>query len=188
MADERQSDDKVYRWYLASPLAFADWTQPTAAELNANPTNDPDGLIFNITCAVNTDGSTFDLDDSERDESLTFCQQAGDSEAISRSATVVIAMPMSKTRWMDGTSVLSADGFNTANLALSLLAWRGVDYLAIMSIGKADDAAFAVGDRIKMAEVSTDLIIPEGATGSNMTLTQTFAKRTKLNWNYEIAA
>lgn len=188
MALERLTDDLVYRWYIASPLAFADWTQPTVAELNANPTNDPNGLIFNITCAVNTDGSQFDLDDPEVDESLTFCQKAGDTETISRSATVVWNMPMAKNRWLDGTSVAAVDGFNTANLALSLLAWRGVDYFAILSVGKADDAPFTVNDRIKMAEVSTDLIVPEGSSGSKLTLTQTPAKRTNLLWNYKVAA
>ena len=188
MALERLQDDLVYRWYLASPLAFADWTAPTTAELNANPTNDPDGLIFNITCAVNVEGSQFDLDDPELDESLTFCQKAGDSEVLNRSATVVINYGEAKQRWDDATSVLAADGFNVATLTRSLLMWRGVTYLAILSIGKADDAAFAVGDRIKLAEVATDVSITEGGTGSPLTWTQTFAKRTNLNWNYELAA
>lgn len=188
MADSRLQDDRVYRFYLASKLAFADWQNPTTAELNANASNDPDGLIWNLTCALNTDGTTFDLDDSERDESLTFCQSAGDSTALSYSATVVHQIEMSKAQWTDATSVASVDGFNTATLALSLLAWRGVDYFAIMSIGKSEDAPFAVGDRIKMAEVSTDWIVPEFGSGENVRLTQTYAKRTDLNWGYTLAS
>ena len=63
MALKRLQRDEVYRFYLASPLAFADWENPTTAELNANPTNDPNGLIFNLSCALDTDTSQFDLDE-----------------------------------------------------------------------------------------------------------------------------
>lgn len=188
MALARLSEDEVYRILIAHPLAFADWENPTAAELNANSSNAPGGLIYNITCALNVDGSTFDLDDSEKDESLTFCQKAGSKESMSRSATVVFDINMPKARWDDATSVLAADGFNTANLALSLLEWRGVEYFAILSIGKAGSETFAVGDRIKMAKVATDVAIPQLGTGENVTFTQTFAKRTDLNWNYKIVA
>lgn len=188
MADNRLQGDLVYRWYLASPLAFADWTAPTAAELNANSSNDPSGLIWNITCALSQDDSQMDLDDPDLDESLTFCQKAGDSEVSSRSATVALGLNMAKERWTDGSSTDSADGFNTSTLAQSLLTWRGVTYYVIMSIGKANDAAFAVGDRLKMAEVATDHIVPSIGTGENVILTQTPAKRTNLNWNYEVAS
>ena len=41
MALARLQKDEVYRLGLASPRAFADWTAPTAAELNANSSNDP---------------------------------------------------------------------------------------------------------------------------------------------------
>lgn len=188
MALERLTDDRVYRWVIASPLAFADWRNPTVAEMNANPTNDPDGLIFNITCAVSTDGSQFDLDDPTLDESLTFCQESGDSSVQSRSATVAIQFQEAMERWLDGTSTALADGFNTATLTKSLLMWRGVEYFAILSIGKQDDAPFAVGDRLKMAEVSTDYATPVTGTGANIMHLQTFAKRSRLNWNYALSA
>lgn len=187
MADTRLKNDRVYRWYLASPLAFADWTQPTAAELNANPTNDPSGLIYNLTCAINVDNSQFDLDDPDTDDSLTFCQVAGNEEVLSRSATVVFNLAQAKERWTDAAST-SAPNFNTATLAQSLLTWRGVEYFAILSVGEADNAPFATGDRIKMARVITDNIAPDIATGSNVGLTQTMGFRSDLNWNYEVAS
>jgi len=189
MSLDRLQDDEVYRFYLAHRSAFADWQAPTTAELNANSTNAPDGLIWNLTCALNTDGTTFDLDDSERDDSLTFCQTSGDSSALSYSATVVYEFEESKDRWDDATSVLAADGFNTATLAKSLLMWRGIpDLFAIMSVGKANDAVFAVGDRIKMVEVATDWAVPVTDTGANIRWSQTFAKRSDINWNYELAS
>jgi hypothetical protein len=188
MALKRLQRDEVYRLYLAHPLAFANWQTPTAAELNANPTNNPHGLIFNLTCALNTDGTQFDLDDPELDDSLTFCQTAGDSTVSSRSATIVYEFEESKTRWTPASSTSAANGFNTATLAKSLLAWRGVEYYAILSVGKSETAPFAVADRVKMAQVATDWAVPVLGTGENIRWSQTFAKRSNLNWNYKIAA
>lgn len=193
MALERLKADEVYRWYLAHPLAFEDWTNPQLSELNANPTNDPNGLIWNLTCAVNVDGSQFDLDDPEVDESLTFCQEAGSTSDLEHSATIVHSIAMSKERWTDASSVSEVDPetgmpkFNTSTLAQSLLTWRGVTYFAILSIGKGPDEPFEAGDRIKMAEISTDWAIPEGGTGENYSLVATHAKRSNINWNYTLA-
>ena len=188
MALKRLSDDEVYRFLFAAPNAFANFETPTTAELNVAFTPAPANLVHNLTCALNQDGSQFDLDDSERDETLTFCQIAGDSTEVSRSASIVFQYEMAKKRWTPASSVLAADGFNTANLAHSLLAWRGIEGYAVMSIGKASDQTFAVGDRLKIAQVSTDVAIPEIGTGENVRWTQTFAKRTDLNWNYTLAS
>ena len=186
MSLQRLQADEVYRFMLASPLAFADFENPTTTELNANPTNDPSGLIFNLTCALDTGSSQFDLDDPDLDDSLTFCQTAGSGEALEYSATVVFAYNMSKSRWADASSTAALDGFNTANLALSLLTWRGIEYIAIMSVGKAGATAFAIDDRVKMAEVATDVATPDIATGSPVVFTQTLAKRSDINWNYRL--
>lgn len=188
MALRRLTADQVYRFYLASPLAFADWQNPTVAELNANPTNDPSGLIWNVTCSLNTDGTQFDLDDPELDETLTFCQTAGNGEVTSRSATVVYEMVMAKERWTDASSTAEVDGFNNSTLTQSLISWRGVEYFAIMSVGKGEEEPFEVGDRIKMAEVATDWAVPTFGTGETVRLSQTFASRSRLNWNYELTA
>lgn len=188
MALRRLQSDTVYRWYLASPLAFDDWENPTVAEMNANPTNDPNGLIWNLSCALDQDSSQFDLDEPDSDDSLTFCQSSGNQEAMEYSATIVYGVQLAKERWLDADSTLTADGFNTSTLAQSLLTWRGVDYFAILSVGKDVDAPFAIGDRIKMAEVSTDYGILEGGTGENMQMVQTFAKRSRILWNATLTA
>lgn len=188
MALQRLVDDRVYRLYFALPGAIEDITAPTLAELNANPTNNPNGLIFNLTCALDTGSSQFDLDDAEVDDSTTFCQIAGSGDPISQSATVVFAYNMAKARWMDATSTDAADGFNTATLAQSLLTWRGIEGYAIMSIGEEEDAPFAVDDRLKIAQVATDHAIPNVGTGQNAILVQTFAKRSDLAWNVKAVA
>lgn len=188
MALERLKNDEVYRWHIASPLAFADIENPTLDELNANASNDPDGLIFNLSCALDTDNSQFDLDDPDLDESLTFCQRAGDSEVLSRSATVAFGANMSKARWDDATSTDSADGYNTATLAQSLLTWRGVEYLAVLSVGKAYDQPYTAGDQLKIVSVSTDHAIPAIGSGENQILVQTFASRGDIAWNVSAVA
>lgn len=190
MALQRLQNDQVYRFRLAYRSAFADWRNPTAAELNVNSDNsDPYALIMNPTCALNTAGSQFDLDDPELDESLTFCQDSGNQEVLNRSATVVFQYEMSRVRWLDASSTAAVDGYNSANLTHSWLAWRGVgDLFAILSVGPDQDAPFAVGDPVSLVEVATDWAIPDLATGANVTWTQTFAKRTDINWNHEISA
>lgn len=188
MALRRLQRDEVYRFYLASPLAFADWENPTTDELNANPTNDPNGLIFNITCALNQDGTTFSLDDPELDESLSFCQSAGSTERMAENPNVVLEIFRSRQAWTNASSTSAANGFNSANLAFSLLAWRGVEYMAIMSVGRDEDAPFEVGDRIKMAEVATDFGVDVFGSGENIRMSQDFANRSRVNWNYSLEA
>lgn len=188
MALRRLTGDEVYRIGLASKRNFANWQEPTAAELNSNPTNDPAGLIWDLTCALNTDGSTFDLDDPDFDESLTFCQTAGNQERMTENATVVFDIVRAAERWDDATSLLSADGFNTSNLALSLLAWRGPEYLAFMSIGESPDEPFDVGHRISMIGVQADWGVDSVDTGAKANMVQNFAFRGDVLWNYRIAA
>lgn len=184
MALERLGSERAYRFYLASPLAFADWENPTPAELNANPTNDPDGLVFNLTCAVSVDGTTFDLGQAETDDSLTFCQRAGSTTRLAENPEIVFQIERSKDRWIESEPATR----DTANLTFSLLAWRGVEYFAIMSIGEDPDEAFGEGQRIKMARVATDYLVDESGAGEMIRGTQNFAVRGDLNWNFELGA
>lgn len=188
MALARLTRDSVYRWRVASPLAFDDWENPTAAELNANPTNDPHGLIFDPTCVLNQDGTTFDLDDPETDDSLSFCQKAGDTETMAYNPNVVLEGFRSRQPWTNAASTSAADGFNSANLFHSLFAWRGVEYFIILSIGKDKDAPFAVGDKVSLVRVATDWGIDQMGTGEAVRLSNDTASRSDVNWNYTITA
>lgn len=182
MALRRLPGELVWRFMLASPLAFEDWENPTSAELNANPTNDPNGVIFNITCALNTDGTTFDLDDPETDDSLTFCQRAGATTTLNYNPNIVFQVEHSKTRWLDS----DLNTLDNANLATSLLRWRGVEYFAIMSVGERPEAPFAPNHRIKMARIATDWGVDEHDSGDNIRLTQTTLQRGDVLWNYAL--
>lgn len=190
MALARLTRDNVYRFYLVFPRAFEDWTNPTLAELNSNPTNDPSGLVFNVTCALNQDGTTFDLGEPELDDSLSFCQKAGDTERMAENPEIVFEIFRSAQKWTNAASTASADGFNSANLAFSLLFARGVEYFAIMSVGKDEDEPFAAGDEIKMARVATDHGVDVMGSGENIRMSNDFANRggTELLWNYTLTA
>ena len=188
MALRRLTGDEVYRIGLTSKRNFADWTNPKSAELNSNPTNDPGGLIWDLTCAINTDGSTFDLEDPDFDDSLTFCQVAGNQERMSENATIVFDIVRAAERWTDAESLLAVDGFNTSNLAMSLIAWRNPEYLAFMSIGESPDTPFAPGQRISMVSVAADWGIDSVDTGSKVNMVQNWAFRGDILWNYKITA
>ena len=177
MANERLYNPAT-RFWLAFPEAFADWQNPTAAEFNANPTNALTGLIFEITCALNQDGTEFSLGDSDTDDSLTFCQVAGAQNPTSFNPEITLEIERSK----DPIAV------NTANLAFGLLAWKGLEYFAIMSVGKEPGAPVAIGDRIKMARQALDFPSDVLGTGENVRLSQATAARGDVAWNIRVAS
>lgn len=172
MANERLYNPAT-RFLLAYPEAFADWQNPTVAELNANPDNDLTGKIFDITCALNQDDTTFDLGDSETDDSLTFCQVAGNANPTSMNPDIVFGIERSRDPLED----------NTANVAFGLLAWKGVEYFAILSVGEEPGTEFAERHRVKMARVAVDNPVDLIGTGENIRLQQTFAQRGDVLWN-----
>lgn len=178
MANDRLYNDPVpqTRFLIAFPEAFADWQNPTTAELNANPTNDPTGLVFNITCALNQDGTQFDLGDSDTDDSLTFCQVAGAVNPTTLNPEIVYEIERSKDPLDD----------NTANVAFGLLAWKGVEFFAIASVGEDADALFGVGDRVKMARVAVDYPTDVFNIGENVRLQQALANRGDVAWNVDL--
>lgn len=173
----------VHRFWWAAPNAFEDWQNPTIAEMNQNPENDPDGLIVNITCAVNTDGTTFDLGEGERDDSLTFCQVAGTGERMAENPEVTIELVRDRQRWLTTDANVSI-----ANLAFSLLVHRGVSGFLIMSVGREPEAAVEEDDRLKIVGVTTDHGIDTFGVGENVRLQQTPALSGDVNWNFRVTA
>jgi len=157
---------------LALPEAFADWESPTAAELNNSD------LVFNITCALNEDGTTFDLADSDTDDSLSFCQAAGTITPTLFNAEVVYEA----FRSMDPVAA------NTANTAMKLMLFPDVEYFAILRVGKESDVNFAVGDRVSMVRVKTDFPVDTAGAGENIRIQNNFLFQGDINWNYEVVS
>jgi len=156
---------------LAHPEAFADRTAPTAAELNS-------ALVKNITCALNEDGTTFTLGDSDTDDSLTFCDEGNLSTPTFYNPEVVFEA-------FRDADTAAAGEFNEA---LDLLAFPDIEYIAIQRIGQDSDTNFASGDRIKMVGVKTDFGIDVVGNGENQRISQSFLNNDFVNWNYEVAS
>lgn len=186
MANTRLYNDPkpVSRFYLASPKAFADWENPTVAELNANPTNDPNGLIFNITCALRQSDTQFDLGDSDTDDELSFCQTAGAVTPTSKNPEITYTAYRSAKPWV----VSDSASLDVANLTFSLLSHRGVEYFGILSVGRAYDEPFAVGDEVKMVHFATDTPVDGVGSGESVTYTSSPLSRGNINWNHTLAA
>ena len=169
------ADTRLYRenitLALAFPEAFADWEAPTAAELNGV-------LVKNITCALNEDGTTFDLGDSDTDDTITFCQSAGSVSPTFYNPEIVYEAERS----------LNPTASNTANTAFGLLAFPDTEYFAILRVGKDSDVAFAAGDRVSLVRVSTDLPVDVAGSGENIRLSSALLNKGDVNWNYEVAA
>jgi len=167
---------RLYRenitFLLARPEAFADRTAPTAAELNNGD------LVYNITCALNEDGTEFTLGDSDTDDSLTFCSKAGVSTPTFYNPTVV----------MEAFRDADVDATGVFNEAFDLLAWPDIEYIAVLRVGERSDTVFAAGDRIKMVGVKTDIGTEVAASGENVRINQAFLNNDFVNWNYEVAA
>jgi hypothetical protein len=156
---------------LAHPEAFADRTAPTAAELNS-------ALVKNITCALNEDGTTFTLGDSDTDDSLTFCDEGNLSTPTFYNPEVVMEA------FRDADTAASG----VYNEALGLLAFPDIEYIAILRVGHDSDTSFAAGHRVKMVGVKTDFGIDVVGNGENQRISQSFLNNDFVNWNYEVAA
>jgi len=167
---------RLYRenvtFLLAHPEAFADATAPTAAELNNTD------LVFNITCALNEDGTEFTLGDSDTDDTITFCDKAGVSTPTFYNPSVVFE------------AFRDADTAATGvfNEAFDLLAFPDIEYIAVLRVGERSDTAFSAGDRIKMVGVKTDYGTDVVGNGENIRINQAFLNNDFVNWNYEVAA
>lgn len=184
MANERLFGPKT-RIGLASPYHFANWQEPTVAELNeAIGPIDMEGSIWDLSCALDLDNTTFDLGDSETDDELSFCQTAGASNPTEYNPEIVYTAFRATEPWI----VSDPTSLNQANAAFALMAHRGQEYFAWMSDGKEPGQTFEVGDRISLVRVATDFGIDEVGTGSNVKLGQTFGFRSDILWRHKIAA
>lgn len=161
-------------FFLAAPFAL-DFENPTAAQFTAGLA---DGTIADITCALNQDGTEFNLDDSDTDDSLSFCQVAGAEEPTFYNATVVLEA----FRSLDETDA------NQATTAFEWLAWPDIEYIAILRVGEEPGVAVGIGDRLKMVTIKTDLPVDVYGSGENIRISQSGLFQGSVNWNYEVAA
>ena len=174
MANERLYAPAT-RWWLAGPNAFVNWQTPTTADFTAGIAA---GIIVDITCALNQDNTELSKDDSDTDDSLSFCQVAGAEDPTFHNATIVLEAFRSADELDD----------NTSTTAFEWLAWPDIEYFVIKSVGEEPGVTVGIGDRLKMARAKTDLPVDVYGSGENIRISNTMLFQGDLNWNYKVAA
>lgn len=168
-------NDRVYRENIridvAYPEAFANFATPTETELNNSD------LVKNITCALDEDGTEFTLGDPDTDDSLSFCDSAGNQTATFQNPSVTLSTYLDEDR--DATGVY--------NLALAHLAFPDAPLIPILRVGHDSDLAYAAGQRINMVGGKTDLPVSVQESGTNARLSNTILPDGNVNWGYVIA-
>lgn len=174
-------------WALAYNGAFANPATPTAAELN-------NALYVSLfSCALTEDSTSLTLNDSDTDDTLTFC----DSGQVTN---LTFSNPASQwTGLLDANTGGSGSTVDLTSLYNKLEAWvmsPDVPYWIISRTGpqNSQDIAFAIGQKIKMASFKTDYPIWVLDASGQERIQQNWLYDgagfggVSINWNYQIAA
>lgn len=163
-------NDRVYRENIridvAYPEAFANFATPTPAELN-NAT-----LVKNITCALDEDGTEISLGDPDTDDSLSFCDAAGNQTATFKNPSVTLVAYRDEDRAATGVY----------DVAFQHLAFPDVPLITILRVGYDSDLAYATAQRINMVGGKTDLPVPLEESGANARISNTLLADGTVNW------
>lgn len=168
-------------WALAYPTAFANPATPTVAELNATR------FVHLLSCALTEDGTELTLADSETDNTITFCDIGNVTTPTTNNMTVAFQWLLDANTGGSGSTV---DLTSLYNKASAMLDYPDVPYWVISRTGPnpSQDAAFAVGQVIKMSYCLTDY--PTFVLDNNTPIKklQTFVYQGQSNYNYTIAS
>jgi len=160
-------------WYAAYAEAFSNRNTPTAAEMNGV-------LVTDITCAVAEDGTSFNLSDSDTDDTYSFCDESGVSRPTFYNPECTLAI------FRDADRAATGDFAK----ALSLLMFPDAPLIIIKRVGDQDNTpgtAVATGDRLKMQYIKTDYPQDTLSSGDPAYITSEAMPQGWLNWNYEVA-
>jgi hypothetical protein len=169
------TNDRLYRpnilYALAEIEAFANPSAPTTTELNAT-----NGLIFNVTCALDEGNCEFTLGVSEADSSFTYCSVGGQTAPTLYNPLVRFTAILDKDRTATGV-------FNGTR---DRLAFHDENYFAIERVGKASNAPFAVGDRVSLIQVKTDNPVWMTGSKTNALIQNPFLANNFVNFGYKL--
>lgn len=161
-------------WLVAYPEAFEDWRNPTAAELNGP-------LVYEITCAVQEDGSTFNLGDSDTDDSYTYCDESGMDRPTFYNPEVTLSILRDADRNANGE-------FNTA---FNLFRHPDIELAVIKRVGDQDNVPgtpVADGDRISLQMIRTDIMAESLGSEEAVAFEATGLQTGRVLWQYEVGA
>jgi hypothetical protein len=158
------------------------YNAPTIAVLNTwqaitKPSDTGAGGGGNISCAVRDD-MNLGLTDSDTDSDRTICSTGQTEEPTFYNFDAEL------TGFVDED--LTGDG--VYNLFRDLTRAPDIPYIIVHRIGKAPDAAFAIGDEVDLYYAWTDNPVMGYGDGNNQTITQNFVPKNLVNVGYELAA
>lgn len=159
-------------WFIALPEAFADRSAPTAAEF-AGP------LVFDCTCAIDEEGTTFQLTDSDTDDRYSYCTESGVDTPTNYNPEVELGFYRDADRTATGAF---ADAFN-------LLRSPDVPMYVIKRTGDQDNApgvAVAVDDIISMQYIKTDFGVDTIGVDDPAMMTQSGLQQGWQLWQYTV--
>lgn len=168
-------------WAIAYPEAFANPATPTSAELNTAR------FVHLLSCALTEDGTELTLGDSDTDDTVTFCDIGNVTTPTTNTVTAAFTWLMDANTGGSGSTV---DLTSLYNKATAMLSYPDKPYWVISRTGPnaSQDIAFAVGQVIKMALVTTDYSFPVLENNTPIRSTQNFVYSGSSNWNYLIAS
>jgi len=146
------SNEKLLRGNItvlaAYPEAFANAKAPTSEELNDlfDATTNPDGMVFDISCAITDDSYSINVTDSDTDDTRTICQIGQVQNPTFQNYEVSFDVLRDKD--------ITAQG--VFNLAFNLFIAPDRPFWIITRIGAPHGTPAAVGQDIKMFGVTTD--------------------------------
>jgi hypothetical protein len=161
-------------WYIALPEAFADRAAPTSAEF-AGP------LVWDISCAVDEDGTTFQLTDSDTDDRYSYCTESGLDTPTNFNPEVELGFYRDADRAATGAF---ADAFN-------LLHSPDIPLYVIKRVGDQDNApgvAVAADDIISMQYIRTDFGIDVVGVDDPAMMSQSGLQQGWQLWQYTLAS
>ena len=169
------TNDRLYRpniyYGLAELEAFANPLAPTTTELNA-----ANGLIFNMTCALDEGNCEYTLGVSDADSSFTYCSIGGQTAPTLYNPLVRFTAIIDKDRTATGI-------FNGAR---DRLAFPDKNYYALERVGKASNVAFAVGDRVSLIQVKSDNPVWLMGSKTNALIQNPFMANNFVNFGYKL--
>lgn len=120
----------------------------------------------NITCAIVEDGTEVGQDESDTDDTLTWCDEAASQSPTTANATVTLELLRDADPLADGLF----------NLAYNLIKGPDVQYAFIDRVqnNTPSSTAFASGDVASIYLVTTDNPVDNTEDGEDITVTQTF--------------
>lgn len=170
-------------WALAFETAFANPAAPTTTELN-NAT-----FVHKFSCALTESGTSLVKAGSDTDDEISFCSVGNESTPVQANFTAQL------TGWHDantGGSGSTVDLTSLFNKFVAFTDWADVPYYVISRTGEqgSQDAAFVVGDRVKIVGFNTDHpveVVEQGSTlkrQANLLYSPTMG----FAWNYKLVA